>query len=154
MRLDTLLIAAISFFEIIPCSANSSLSIRNSSEKIYSSWVIADNHTSLNDSDAKITLFQKLDLTAAQQKKIERIHLLYYPEIIKIKEELTAIKEELTIMMSGNESATMIRRKHQEILNLRQELGKLQLESMLQTREILTLEQRQNFADLLRAKKR
>ena len=92
-------------------------------------------------------------LSKLVKKKIEQIHLIYYPKIIKIREKLTAIKEELTAMMASTEPAINIRSKHQEILNLRQELGKLQLETMLETREVLTLEQRQNFADLLKSEK-
>lgn len=153
MRIETLLIAAVSLFEVIPCTANSSLSIQNSPAKSDYSWLIAENHDSLNENDAKITLFQQLDLTSEQQKKVKQIHRLYYPKIIKIRKKLTAIKEELTVMMSSTESATMIRQKHQEMLDLRRELGKLQLESMLETREILTLEQRQNFAELLRSRR-
>jgi len=153
MRIETLLIAVISLFEVIPCTANSSLPIQNSPYKSYYSWLIAENHNSLNENDTKITLFQQLDLSAEQQKKVKQIHSIYYPKIIKIRKKLTAIKEELTVMMSSTESATMIRLKHQEMLDLRRELGKLQLESMLETREVLTLEQRQNFAELLRSRK-
>ena len=55
-------------------------------------------------------------------------------------------------MMASAESPTTIRNKHQEILKLRQELGELQLETMLATREILTVEQRQDFAEILRSR--
>ncbi|ELS01313.1 P pilus assembly/Cpx signaling pathway, periplasmic inhibitor/zinc-resistance associated protein [Xenococcus sp. PCC 7305] len=152
MRIATLLITVFSFFKTIPCSANASFPIQNLSRELYSSWLIAENHHSIDHGGSKITLFQQLNLTVNQQEKIEKIHRFYYPKIIKLKKQLTVIKEELTNMMSSTESATVIRIKHQEVLEIRQKLGKLQLETMLETREVLTLEQRQNFAELLRAK--
>lgn len=153
MRIATLLITTLSLFDIFSEAAEPSLIIQKRAEVTYDSWIIAENHNSLPDSESKITLFQQLNLTTAQQKKIERIHRRYYPQIIKLRETLTSLKEELTVMMAGTESATTIRDKHQEVLSLRQELGELQLESMLATREVLTLEQRQNFADILRSRK-
>ena len=151
MRIATLLITSLSLFDIISCATNSSFPIQSLSEEPHVSWLIAENHDSSN-LDSKITLFQQLNLTSLQQKQIEQIHRIYYPQIIKLKDQLTVAKEELTAMMASTESATTIRTKHQEILKLRQKLGELQLETMLATREILTVEQRQNFADILRAR--
>ena len=152
MRIATLLITSLSLFALLTDTA-SSTTLRKRSEATYSSVLIAENHDALTDAESKITLFQQLNLTSAQQKKIKQIHRLYYPQIIKIREKLTALKEELTAMMASAESATMIRSKHQEILQLRQELGELQLETMLATREVLTLEQRQEFADILKSRR-
>ncbi len=153
MRIAILLITTLSLFDIIPCSANYSFPIQSLLEEPYSSLIIAENSDSLPNNNSKITLFQKLNLTASQQEKIEQIHRLYYPKIIQIRKQLTAAKEELTDMMAGGTSATTIRTKHREILNLRQQLGEVQLETMLATREVLTLEQRQNFADILRSRR-
>ncbi len=153
MRIVTLLIATISLFDIFPGAANSSFPIQSLSEEPSYSWLIAENHDSLSNTESKVTLFQQLNLTTNQQRQIEQIHRLYYPEIIKLRKQLAAAKEELTNMMASTESATIIRTKHQEILNLRQELGELQLETMLATREVLTLEQRQDFADILRSRR-
>ena len=153
MRIVPLLITTLSLFDIFPCAANSSFSIQTRSELTYSSVLIAENHDSLSNGESKITLFQQLNLTTDQQKQIEQIHRLYYPQIIKLRESLTALKRELTTMMAGTESATTIRTKHQEILQLRQELGELQLETMLATREVLTLEQRQEFTNIIKSRK-
>ena len=153
MRITTLLITAFSLFDIISSSGNSSLPTQNLSEELFSSWIIVQNPDFYSNGDSKITLFQQLNLTTLQQKKIEQIHRLYYPKIIKLRDKLTVAKDELTSMMASTTSATMIRTKHQEILKLRQKLGELQLETMLATREVLTLEQRRNFADLLRSRR-
>ncbi len=152
MRIATLLIVSLSLFALLT-DTTSSTTLQKRSEATYSSVLIAENHDALTDAESKITLFQQLNLTSAQQKKIKQIHNLYYPQIIKIREKLTALKDELTAMMASAESATMIRNKHQEILQLRQELGELQLETMLATREVLTLEQRQEFADILKSRR-
>ena len=153
MRIATLLITSLSLSNIIPGSGNFSFPIQNLSEKLFPSWIIVQNSDSYSNGDSKITLFQQLNLTTLQQKQIEQIHRLYYPQIIELREKLTAAKEELTAMMASATSATTIRTKHQEILKLRQELGELQLETMLATREVLTLEQRQDFADILRSRR-
>ncbi len=148
MIIATFLMTTLCLADIFSSTANSSLPIPNLARQASLTLIIAENHDS---SGSKLTLFQQLNLTTEQQKKIEQIHLIYYPRIITIREKLTAIKEELTAMMASTEPAINIRSKHQEILNLRQELGKLQLETMLETREVLTLEQRKNFADLLKS---
>ena len=153
MRITTLLITAFSLFDIISSSGNSSLPTQNLSEELFPSWIIVQNLDSYANGDSKITLFQQLNLTTLQQKQIEQIHRLYYPKIIKLRDKLTVAKDELTSMMASTTSATTIRTKHQEILKIRQKLGELQLETMLATREVLTLEQRRNFADLLRSRR-
>ena len=55
-------------------------------------------------------------------------------------------------MMAGTESAELVRAKHEEIARFRQQLGELHFKSMLATREILTPQQRQKFAEIIQAK--
>jgi Spy/CpxP family protein refolding chaperone len=52
-------------------------------------------------------------------------------------------------MMSGTASEDSIRAKHTEIVQLRQQLENLGFESMLESRAVLTPDQRQQFAQLM-----
>ena len=55
--------------------------------------------------------------------------------------------------MQGNASEDQLRSKHQEIANLRQQMGNIRFESMLEMRKILTAEQRQKLAQFLQQRR-
>ena len=57
-------------------------------------------------------------------------------------------------MMQGNASENDLRNKHQEIVSLRQQMGNLRFESMLEMRKVLTPEQRQQFVQLMQERRR
>ena len=97
-------------------------------------------------------LFEQLNLTPQQTYQIDRIRRRYQAPITRLKEELRLAQQQLSTMMAGTDSATTIRAKHQQITEFRQELGELHFESMLATREILTPQQRQKFAEIIRNK--
>jgi Spy/CpxP family protein refolding chaperone len=97
-------------------------------------------------------LVQQLNLTTEQQQKIEEIRRRYQKQIVLRKKEIGSLQKQLTQMMAGNDSANEIRAKNQELMTLHQQIGDLRFESMLATREILTIEQRQKFVSLVRAK--
>ena len=97
-------------------------------------------------------LFEQLNLTPRQKYQIDRIRRRYQAPITRLKEELRLAQRQLSTMMAGTDSATTIRAKHQQITEFRQELGELHFESMLATREILTPQQRQKFAEFIQNK--
>ena len=94
-------------------------------------------------------MFQQLNLTPQQRHRIRQIRRQYQTEIFRLKEDLRVARQELAQMMSGTDSAAVIRAKHTQIERFRQKLGGLHFESMLATREILTPQQRQKFAEIL-----
>jgi Spy/CpxP family protein refolding chaperone len=51
--------------------------------------------------------------------------------------------------MAGNASADEIRAKHRQVQELRQQMEEVSFESMLAMREVLTPEQRSQFARLI-----
>lgn len=51
--------------------------------------------------------------------------------------------------MHSNTSAEELRNQHEQVQELHQEMGNLRFESMLEMREVLTAEQREQFAELM-----
>ncbi|VEP15131.1 P pilus assembly/Cpx signaling pathway, periplasmic inhibitor/zinc-resistance associated protein (modular protein) [Hyella patelloides LEGE 07179] len=118
----------------------------------YSQIIIADNFQQTTEKKTPSSLFEQLNLTPQQRSQIRQIRRRYQAQITRLKEELRISQQQLSIMMAGTDSATNIRVKHEEIVQFRQQLGKLHFESMLATREILTPQQRQKFAEIIEAK--
>ena len=94
-------------------------------------------------------LIQQLDLTDEQRAQIEAIQAKYADDLGPNNQNLNAAYQELRTMMIGDTPDETIRRKHEEIRAMRQESGDLRFESMLEVRQVLTLEQRQELADLM-----
>jgi Spy/CpxP family protein refolding chaperone len=91
-------------------------------------------------------ILQQLNLTTEQQEKMQQIRQKYQPEVSQIQDDLRSQRNQLREMMTGNESTANLRSQHQKIVSLDQQLHNLRFESMLEMREVLTLEQRQKFA--------
>ena len=109
---------------------------------------IADN-SSATEQKHSYNLLQQLNLTTQQQEQIKQIHYKYKQEIRKKKNDLAVLQQQLSDLMVGTQSAELIRAKNQQLVNLRQEIGKLRFETMLATREILTPQQRQKFKTII-----
>lgn len=92
---------------------------------------------------------QQLNLSDEQMQQLSAIREKYRPQMERLKQQMQAKGQELSRMMQGNASENDLRRKHQEIINLRQQMGNIRFESMLEMRNILTPEQRQKLAQLL-----
>lgn len=102
--------------------------------------------------DTASNLFQQLNLSHQQKQKIKQIHQQYQAQIIQLRENLQLAQQQLAVMMAGTDSVAVIRAKHEEIAQFRQQLAALHFESMLATREILTPQQRQKFAEIIEAR--
>lgn len=98
-------------------------------------------------------MLEQLDLSEEQRQQIAEIQEKYAPEIQQNQEELRSAYEELREMMVGNTSDEVIRQQHQEIGLMRQDLADLRLEGLLEVREVLTLEQRQELADMMQERR-
>ncbi len=96
---------------------------------------------------------QRLNLSDEQMRQLSAIRQKYRPQLETVKEQMLTKSQELSQMMQGNTSENDLRRKHQEIVNLRQQMGKLRFESMLEMRNVLTTEQRQKFAQFLQQRR-
>ena len=140
-------IAIASPLKISNNSINSSLQPKQITETIR----IADNPEN-SETASPQGLFQQLNLTPQQKSKIRQIRRRYQSPILQLKHSLNLAQQQLASMMAGTESAELVRAKHEEIARFRQQLGELHFKSMLATREILTPQQRQKFAEIIQAK--
>jgi Spy/CpxP family protein refolding chaperone len=102
----------------------------------------------------KERLLEKLNLTAEQKEKIQQIQQKYQPELTQMRDNLRSERDELREMMSSNESTNNLRSQHQKIVDLDQQLHNLNFESMLEMREVLTPEQRQEFVTVMEQNRR
>ena len=118
-----------------------------------SSAALADFANPLRANDGleslKGQIIDELNLSNAQKQKIKQIHQQYQGQISQSQESLRSAQQRLSQMMIGTDSAAAIRRQHQEVVQLRQALDNLRFESMLEMREVLTPEQRRQFAQLM-----
>ena len=99
-----------------------------------------------------VSLAKKLNLTREQQQQIEAIRRRYQENILRKKQELESLQQQLAQMLTGNDKVVEIRAKNQEVISLRQEIDRLRFESILATRETLTLEQRQKFQAIIQSR--
>ncbi|MBL1209391.1 Spy/CpxP family protein refolding chaperone [Geminocystis sp. GBBB08] len=91
-------------------------------------------------------LMEKLNLSAEQKQRIESIRTKFEPQMTSIREQMRIEREKMSTMMQNNESQNNLRAQHQKISALQQQMNNLRFESMLETREVLTPQQRQQFS--------
>lgn len=99
-------------------------------------------------------LLEPLNLTESQRQQIASIREQYRGKANPLRDKMRAAQAEMRSLMAGSESETVIRAKHQEIVNLRQQLDQLRFEGMLETRAVLTPEQRSQFNQQLEQRQR
>lgn len=133
--------------------AVSPLSFSPNNQRSYSTpeSIIVDHQVTVTKQQPQ-TLIQQLNLTDEQRQKIKLIHHRYKQQILKKKNKLARLQQQLSDMMVGTEPVESIRTKNQQLVALRQEIGALRFESMLATREILTPQQRQKFRKILESR--
>lgn len=99
--------------------------------------------------NSKFKLMEQLNLSQEQQQKLQGIQSQYKDQISQRKQAMRQANRELRDMMAGTASADQIRAKHQQVQDLRQQLEKVTFESMLASRDVLTPDQRKQFAQLM-----
>jgi Spy/CpxP family protein refolding chaperone len=93
---------------------------------------------------------KELNLSPEQIQKIRQIRGQYQGRLTQQRQAVQQAQQELKELMTGNASTEQIRQKFDQVQRLRQELADTRMDSMLAIRKILTPEQRQKLADLLR----
>lgn len=121
-------------------------------ENICDRILMTNNVKQTTEQNTSSNLFQQLNLSHQQKQKIKQIRQQYQAQIIQLRENLQVAQQQLATMMAGTDSVAVIRAKHEEIAEFRQQLAALHFESMLATREILTPQQRQKFAEIIEAR--
>jgi Spy/CpxP family protein refolding chaperone len=124
--------------------------LNNNSDRVYSRTFFDRKH---NKDPHTRTLTQQLNLTFQQRQQIGKIRQKYKQPIAKLGKNLNSARRELIKMMAGVDSIDTIRNQHQQITQLQQEIGELHLSSMLEIRQILTPQQRQQFVRIMRTQR-
>jgi len=99
------------------------------------------------------SLVEELNLTPQQEQQLKAIQQQYKDQMAQQRQELQQAQQELSELMAGTAPQGQIRDKYREVNVLRQQKGELHLESMLAIREILTPQQRRQFARLMQQQK-
>ena len=148
---------------VLTLGIGGTMALASSSNEPYSSVLLSetkilaqeeDNQPRINRRRDRTEQFQQvLYLSDQQMQQLGEIRNKYSPQMQQLAQQMQAKGQELTRMMQGNASESDLRRKHQEIANLRQKMGNIRFESMLEMRKILTTEQCQRLAQFLQQRR-
>ncbi len=99
--------------------------------------------------DRKQQWMKELNLSQEQQQQLAAIQQKYKGQTEQLRQQLRTSQDELRNLMGGSASSDAIRAKNDQIVGLRQQLNKLRFESMLESRDIMSPQQRQQFTQLM-----
>lgn len=94
-------------------------------------------------------MLKQLNLSAEQLLKLKTIRDRDPDKIRELGQQARQADKELRDLLASNESVDVIRAKHLNALNLRQELSKQHFERLLAMREVLTPQQRLQLNELM-----
>lgn len=94
-------------------------------------------------------LIEELDLTEDQVTQIRTIREGARDEMRTLHENLWSERRALHDLMAGDATATELRAQHEQVQTLHREAADERFETMLAIREVLTLEQRTELAELI-----
>jgi len=92
---------------------------------------------------------QRLNLTTEQTQRMQTISNKYRGQIFELAKTLRQAEFELGQMLGSDVSIDALRQKHRQVETLKQKVGNLRFESLLEMREVLTPEQRRQVAQNL-----
>lgn len=92
-------------------------------------------------------LMRELNLSADQMTNIQQIRSRYRDQLQQDRAAARQAQQELRTLMAGNAPDNQIRDKFRQLQALRTKAAEAQFNSMLEMRNVLTLEQRQKFAE-------
>ena len=97
-------------------------------------------------------LLSKLDLTPEQTQQIEAIETKYQGDREPLHQELRTEMQTMKSLFSSDATTQELQGQQQTVRNLRDQLGDLRFNQMLEVREVLTPEQRDRMAELMAKK--
>ena len=92
---------------------------------------------------------QELNLTPDQTRRITAIRSKYKAELQQQRQATQQAQKQLRDLMVSSASAGQVRQQFQQVQTLRRQLSETQFNSLLEVREVLTVEQRRKFAELM-----
>ncbi len=105
--------------------------------------VITQKNRDDNDFKKEKNIFEKLNLSTSQQEQMKNIRDKYQPQIQTLRQEMRVEKEKLGQMMETDTSESQLRNQHKNVLQISQKMRNQHFEAMLEMREVLTTQQRQ-----------
>lgn len=98
-------------------------------------------------------ILQQLDLTTEQSQKIKSIKEEFRTKNVALEEEIKTNHSKERLSLNSDASPEELRQQHQQVQALHQQLNNNRFEMMLQVRETLTSEQRNQLAELIEQKR-
>ncbi|NES94554.1 MAG: Spy/CpxP family protein refolding chaperone [Desertifilum sp. SIO1I2] len=99
-------------------------------------------------------IMQELNLTPQQMQQMQAIRQRYQGQMQSSRQSLRQAHQELQQLMASDAPVSQIRDKHRQVQQLRSTVADLQLENMLEMREVLTLQQRQMLNQRMQQRRR
>jgi Spy/CpxP family protein refolding chaperone len=96
----------------------------------------------------------ELNLTPEQTQKVRAVRRQYKDAIAQQRQASRQADQELRNLMKGSATTEQIRQQYGQVKTLRAQLADTEFESFLATREILTVEQRQKFAERMETRRK
>jgi len=119
----------------------------------------ANNLAELPDSADKFTanspdmpsgkVLKQLNLTPEQLQKLKAVRDRDQTQMRELGQKLRQANKELQDLLAGTEGSDVIRAKHTQVMELKQELQNKHFERMLAMRDILTPQQRSQLKDIM-----
>ena len=119
----------------------------------------ANNLAELPDSADKFTanspdmpsgkVLKQLNLTPEQLQKLKAVRDRDQTQMRELGQKLRQVNKELQDLLAGTEGSDVIRAKHTQVMELKQELQNKHFERMLAMRDILTPQQRSQLKDIM-----
>ncbi|WP_413167125.1 Spy/CpxP family protein refolding chaperone [Capilliphycus salinus ALCB114379] len=116
--------------------------------------ILAQGKMYAGEPDDTEHLLERLNATPEQKQKMQKIHAQYKDRISQHKQLVRQAQQQLQQLLSSSASQSEIRQQYDELLRLKQEMSKLQFEIILEVREVLSPEQRRQFADIMEQRRR
>ena len=95
-------------------------------------------------------MLQQLDLTSEQTEKIDAIRAESRQEYEALREEMRDSHQQMRSLLSSDASSNELRQQHRAMQRLRQKMSDRRFETMLEIREVLTPEQREQIVQLIK----
>ncbi len=96
---------------------------------------------------------RNLNLTPEQAQKVRSIRNQHKDTLTQQRQALGQAQRQLREMMTSEASVEQVRQQYAQVKTLREQLADTQFNGLLETREVLTVEQRRRFADQMKQRR-
>ncbi len=94
-----------------------------------------------------------LQLTPAQMQQMQAVRDRSKATLQRQRQDLQQAQQELRRLMAGNTDRATLQQQHRQVQTLQQQLADSHFQTLLEVREILTVEQRQRLSDRLQSER-